>query len=325
VNRSWESLIQTELSNHPQEEQSAPGKVILCGEHSAVYGRPAIALPVSGLRAHARIRPGHPGAGLRLIAADLGEEKNLRESAQDNPLAMAARLTLKHLEQPEPDAVMIINSDLPIAAGLGSGAAISVAIIRALIAYCGAQLSTTEISDLAFEVEKLHHATPSGLDNTVIAWERPIYFHKGHAPEIFNLNTPLNLIIANCGVTSLTREAVLGVRRRWEKAPADYETLFNRIGEIAPAVRNAIETGDLPTLGALLNTNHSLLQKIGVSSPELDSLVATAQTAGALGAKLTGGGMGGNIIALVRPETIPAIRQALEEAGATQVWSTTVS
>lgn len=305
-------------------ERSASGKVILCGEHAVVYGRPAIAVPVSDLRARARVRPAPPGSGLTLVAADLGEEKRLRESPPDNPLAAIARLTLAHLEAPEPDAVLTVLSDLPIAAGLGSGAAVSVAAARALAAYLGSELAPDEVSALAYEVEKLHHGTPSGIDNTVIAWERPVYFIKGEQPETFTIRAPLQLVIANSGLVGSTRQAVARVRRGWETERERYEALFNRIGAIAKAARQAIERGDIHTLAPLLNENHLLLVDLGISLPDLDILVAEAQRAGALGAKLTGGGMGGNIIALVEPTTVAPVTAALQAAGATEVWHTTV-
>lgn len=305
-------------------ERSASGKVILCGEHAVVYGRPAIAVPVSDLRARARVRPAPPGAGLTLVAADLGEEKRLRESPPDNPLAAIVRLTLAHLEAPEPDAVLTVLSDLPIAAGLGSGAAVSVAAARALAAYLGSALTPDEVSALAYEVEKIHHGTPSGIDNTVISWERPVYFIKGQPPETFTIRAPLRLVIANSGLVGSTRQAVARVRRGWETERERYEALFNRIGAIAKTARRAIELGDIPTLAPLLNENHLLLIELGISLPDLDILVAEAQRAGALGAKLTGGGMGGNIIALVEPATVASVTAALQAAGATEVWHTTV-
>ncbi len=303
-------------------ERSAPGKVILCGEHSVVYGRPAIAVPVAGLRARAQIEPVH--GDLRIVAADLGEEFWLRNAPVKQPLAAIARLTLARLDAAEPDARLTVRSELPIAAGLGSGAAVSVAVARALAAFLGHKLDAEAASALAYEVEKIHHGTPSGIDNTVIAWEQPVYFIKGAAPEIFTIGAPFWLLIANSGIPSSTRAAVQRVRQRRATEPAIYATYFERMRQLADKARRVISAGDITVLGPLLDKNHTLLRQLGVSLPALDCLVASARAAGALGAKLTGGGMGGNVIALVRVEQKAAVAEALRQAGAVQVWETLV-
>ena len=308
-------------------ERSAPGKVILCGEHSVVYGEPAIAAPVSTLRAIATIAATETALkrGLRLIAADLEESLYLGEAPATHPLAAIVRQVLNHLGgPPAPNAILTVRSALPIAGGLGSGAAISVAAAHALAAYLGHELSPETVSALAYEVERLHHGTPSGIDNTVIAHERPVYFVKGSAPELFTIAAPFTLLIANSGIAASTREAVAGVRRRYEAAPTEYVARFARMGALAQAAREALTQGQWATLGPLLDENHALLQAIGVSLPALDRLVEAARQAGALGAKLTGAGGGGNVIALVTPETAGEVCLALEKAGAHQVWQTTV-
>ncbi len=305
-------------------ERSAPGKIILCGEHSVVYGYPAIAVPVSDLRARARVEPAPPGSGLQIEAPDLHQSLHLRLAAEDNPLAHTARLVLAHLGHAEPDAVLTVESDLPIASGMGSGAAITAAAARALAAALGEELLTETVSQITYEVEKIHHGTPSGIDNTVIAWERPVYFAKGRCPETFRIAAPFDVLIAHSGITSSTRGAVDEVRHRWHATPAYYEMIFTCIGAIAHAARAAVEQGALQALGTLLNENHELLAKMGVSICKLDGLVYAARSRGALGAKLTGAGQGGNVIALVNEPALPAVRQALNEAGAIHVWHTRV-
>ena len=179
-------------------------------------------------------------------------------------------------------------------------------------------------SALSYEVEKIHHGTPSGIDNTVIAYEQPVYFVKGTPPQVFTIGATFHLLIADSGIPSSTREAVAGVRRRWEAAPETYNELFDRIAALVDAARTAVAGGDVRALGPLLDENHSLLCEMGVSLPELDRLVDAARAAGALGAKLTGGGAGGNIIALVPPERAGAVLAALEAASAARVWQTTL-
>lgn len=312
------------MTNPQKIERSASGKVILCGEHSVVYGRPAIAVPVSDLRARATVEPTEPRSRLRIVTPNLGRQTLLQSAPEDNPHAKICRLVLAHLDQPEPDLVLTITSNLPIAAGMGSGAAVTVAIARALSAFLSAELPPEVINEMTYEVEKIHHGTPSGIDNTVIAWEQPVYFVKDKPPETFDILRPFYLVIANSGISGSTREAVTSVRNHWEVAPNFYDILFNCIGSIANAAREAIETGELKMLGTLLDENHKLLRELGVSLPELDQLVAAAQAAGAWGTKLTGAGQGGNVIALTPQERIPAVEAALREAGAAQVWCTQV-
>ncbi len=303
---------------------SAPGKIILCGEHSVVYGRPAIAVPVSDLRAYAEVRPGSPGTGLILRSQDLRQEIALKNAPQEHTLGKASRLVLQHLNTPEPDAILTIRSELPIASGMGSGAAVAAASIRALSNYLGHELPADVVNALTYEVEKIHHGNPSGIDNTVIAWEKPVYFIREHLPQVFNIGAPFHILIANSGVASSTKEAVTEVRRRLSLAPDYYNTVFNCIGNMANAARAAVESGDVATLGTLLNENHQLLRTMGVSLPELDRLIEAARNNGARGAKLTGSGQGGNIIALVDAEQLEIVEDALWAAGAAHVWHTVV-
>ncbi len=298
---------------------SAPGKVILFGEHAVVYGRPAIAVPVPQVRAVAAVEAAPAGEGLSLVAADLDREVRLRDAPPDDPLAAIARLTLDHLGQPEPDVRLTVTSTIPIAGGMGSGAAVSTAIVRALTAFFGRELPPAEISRLVYEVEKLHHGTPSGIDNTVVAYERPVYFVRDRRIETFSPGAPFHLLIADSGIPSRTKEVVGDVRAAWEKHPARYDFLFDRIGEVVDEAREAIEAGDVYTLGGLMDQNHELLRKIGVSSPELDELVEAARYGGALGAKLSGAGRGGNVIALVEEFAVDEVEEVLRAAGARRI------
>ncbi|MBN2006192.1 MAG: mevalonate kinase [Anaerolineae bacterium] len=303
---------------------SAPGKIILCGEHSVVYGRPAIAVPVSDLRAYAEVCPGSPGTGLLLRSQELRQEIALKNAPQEHTLGKAARLVLQYLKKPEPDAILTIRSSLPIAAGMGSGAAVAAASIHALSDYLGQELPTDTINTLTYEVEKIHHGTPSGIDNTVIAWEKPVYFVREQPTQVFNIGAPFHMLIASSGVAASTKEAVSEVRRRLTLAPDYYNAVFNCIGNMANAARAAVENGDISTLGILLDENHQLLKMMGVSLPELDRLIEAARSNGARGAKLTGSGQGGNIIALVDAEQLERVEDALLAAGAAHVWHTMV-
>jgi mevalonate kinase len=303
---------------------SAPGKIILFGEHAVVYKRPAIAVPVTQVQATATVEPAPSGSGLMLIAADLDERISLAAASQDEPLAAAARLTLDHLSVSEPDADLTISSTIPIASGLGSGAAVSTALVRALAGFLGHALEPAEIGALVFEVEKIHHGTPSGIDNTVIAYEQPVYFVRGRPIERLAVSEPFTLLIGDTGKPSSTGKIVGRVRRRWQRQPARYDALFDQIGDIADEARQAIESGDVEAMGPLMDENHKLLIELGISSPQLDELVETARLAGAMGAKLSGAGGGGNMIALVEDDFTKEVADALKEAGAARVICTRV-
>ena len=311
----------------PAITASAPGKVILFGEHAVVYGRPAIAVPVTEVRARAIVRAdprGAPGS-MRIQAPSISLEAQLADLPAEHPLAAAVQGVLSTLSVTRPPACTLrVTSTIPLASGLGSGAAVSVAILRALSAFLGRPLSDKQVSTLAFEVEKLHHGTPSGIDNTVITYAMPVYFVRGQPIQTLHVARPFTIVIGDTNIPSPTAIAVGDVRRRWEENPTHYETLFDSAGQIALLARRAIESGLPEQLGALMDANHSLLQEMGVSSPELDLLVTTARASGALGAKLSGGGRGGNMIALATHETAPVIAGALSAAGASRTIVTTV-
>ena len=297
----------------------APGKAILFGEHAVVYGRPALAVPVTQVQATAWVEAGAPGSGLVLDACDLGERLSLGAAPVEHPLAAAARLTLAHLSLAEPDWRVIIHSTIPIASGLGSGAAVSAAIVRALADAAGLNIPDSDVSGLVYEVDRLHHGTPSGVDNTVIAYGQPVYFVRGRLPQPFPIGRSFGLAIADSGIPSPTRIAVGDVRRRWEAERERMEALFERVGSLVEAARRAISLGETDRLGPLMDANQALLAEIGVSCPELDALAEAARKAGAAGAKLSGSGRGGNLIALVDEDTAGPVEAALVAAGAVSV------
>jgi len=265
------------------------------------------------------------GSGLAIEAVDLGTIVRLPGAPESDPLAATARLVLASLGVGVPDAWCTIHSTIPIAGGLGSGAAVATALVRALTAYHGRRLATARVSDLVFEVEKIHHGTPSGIDNTVVAYEQPVLFEKGRPIERLGVRAPLALLIGDTGVASSTREAIDAVRRSWQRDRARYERLFTKVGEVVEAARDAVESGDSPTLGHLMDQNQELLVQMGVSSPELDRLVAAARGSGALGAKLAGAGLGGNMVALATGETADQVAAALHAAGAAGIIATCVA
>jgi mevalonate kinase len=298
---------------------TAPGKVILFGEHAVVYGQPAIAVPVMQVQAKAIViaEPKSPRGMVRVIAPDVGLETTLDSLPQDHPFAVviskaAAALGVSNI----PACSIQINSTIPIAGGMGSGAAVSVAILRALSASWGHPLSDTQISELVYQSEQIYHGTPSGIDNTVITYARPVYFVKDKDVEILSVKHPFTLVIGDSGIKSPTAQAVGAVRHAWQQDPQQYEQLFKAVGVITTSARKAIRSGKVEVLGSLMNENHALLQQMGISSPELDTLVEAARAAGAFGAKLSGAGRGGSMIALVREGLSNTVTTALISAGA---------
>lgn len=308
---------------------TAPGKVILFGEHAVVYGRPALAAPITHLRARAVIEA-TDAPDVALIAPDLGRSALLSKAHPNHPLAAVVRVVEQYLARPLATGFSLtVTSAIPIASGLGSGAAISVAVIRALAHYLKMDegLPREDVSRLAFEVERLHHGTPSGIDNTVIAFEQPVYFMRREPRNViepFAPARPLRLVIGDTGVHSATKDVVGDVRRQWETDFKHFETIFDACGRLADAGRAALTGGDLTALGALMNENHEWLMRMTVSSPPLDRLVNAARDAGALGAKMSGAGRGGNMIALVTAERESAVEERLLSAGAVRVYKSSV-
>lgn len=305
---------------------TACGKIILFGEHAVVYGRPALAVPLSQMRARAIVEPGQ-AQGIVIRAQDLGSEIWLRDATLDDALARITRLTLDTLGV-NGDLEITIVSDIPPASGFGSGAAISTAIVRGLANFFGRTLSADEISMLVYETEKLYHGTPSGIDNTVIAYEQPVHFVRGPNGEReitrFQVARPFTLLIANTGIASPTKITVGDVRRGWEQDPMRYEKIFYAIGGIVREAQSALANGENERLGALMQRNQAELAAMGVSSPEIERLIKVGLAAGATGGKLSGGGRGGNVIFHVDEENAVQVREAVLGGGAVSVIVTTI-
>ena len=312
----------------PAFSATAPGKIILFGEHAVVYGQPAIAVPVTKVCAKATVTPNiHRAQGkVEIHAPDIGANTTLDELPPGDPIREAIWGVLSESGISRvPACTLKVSSSIPIASGLGSGTAVSVAIIRSMAGFLGQLLTDDAVSRLAYEVEKIHHGTPSGIDNTVVTYAKPIYFVKDKPIEIFQITKPFTIVIGDTGIRSPTRETVRDVRISRQIEPAHFDRLFSAIGSITKTARQAIESGYPERLGPLMDENHALLQEMGVSSPELDRLVSTAKQTGSLGAKLSGGGRGGNMIALVPPERAEHISLAMRNRGAVNTIITSVS
>ncbi len=309
----------------PAFTSTAPGKIILFGEHAVVYGYPALAVPVTKVRVRATVSAraivsgdmGEESAGVHVIAPGIGLDSPWSALKPGGAVRAAVGSVFATLGMSQPPPCTIkVTSTIPIASGLGSGAAVSVAIIRALAGFLGHPLPNEQVSALAYEVEKIHHGTPSGIDNTVVTYAKPVFFVKDQPIATFTIPQPFTIIIGDTGISSPTKETVGDVRQAWQANPERYQRIFAAVGSIAKSARQAIESGHPKRLGPLMDENHYFLQEMGVSSPELDRLVNAAREAGALGAKLSGGGRGGNMIALVEEGEADAICLAIRKAGA---------
>jgi mevalonate kinase len=326
-----------------QKTATAPGKIILFGEHAVVHGQPAIAVPLASVQVTAAVEDAGCGGGVTIQAPDVGETLHvIGARAADDPLYDAlvfpVEVALRALDVPMPDVCITVRSTIPIASGLGSSAAIAAALIRAVGLAVNRPFDNGTLNPLVYEIETRHHGTPSGIDNTVIVYEQPVYFVRGSSGtpdtiETFRIANPFTLLVADSGQASPTHRAVSDVRALYDAEPARIGAIFQRIGAITQAARVAVETESaersksstiVAALGSLMDENHALLRDLTVSSEKLDRLCAAAREAGAAGAKLSGGGRGGNLIALVTRENADRVAAALRDAGAVNVIKTEV-
>lgn len=296
-------------------------KAILFGEHAVVYGATAVAVPVHGLSAEARVSAGKPGLRIdsELYAGDA--EVAPRRLA---PVVAAARSAFAYLGEPHPAANLLIRSAIPHERGLGSSAAVAAAVIRSIADAAGTVFDAQVSFDLVQSAERIAHGNPSGLDARAVVGARAIRFDAGVVAEL-DVGSELHLVIADSGTPGSTAQAVASVRRARATHREAVQPTLDRLAELASAGAEHITSGNPATVGALMNEAHDHLQQLGVSSTTLDSLVSAARSSGALGAKLTGGGLGGCIVALA-PHTSAAevIHLALARAGAARTWTTVI-
>jgi len=307
--------VQTEAAATPRSDMACGhGKIILFGEHAVVYGSRAIAAPVP-LAVHARVVDHDDGVWL--VMPRWGVEKRLRQDPKKrSSIEETGALILDKLGLGERSMRIEVYSQIPRAMGLGGSSAVAVAIIRALDGHYELGLPDDEINRLAFRAEQVFHGTPSGIDNTVATYGHPILYRAGSPPEIEELHfpKPLNFVIGITGNESLTAKTVARVRTLREKNPAVIDKLFKAIDVLTGQALVAIRRYDMERLGDLMNVCHGLLNSLQVSSWELEELIQIARENGALGAKLTGGGGGGSMIALC-PDNAEQVIRAMNDSG----------
>ncbi|MFM2308814.1 MAG: hypothetical protein RLY87_935 [Chloroflexota bacterium] len=311
----------------------ASAKLILAGEHAVVYHRPALAVPLPDVRARVNITSGHIGTGCHLHMPDV--QRSATYGVDQDPLLELMGDILHAWQLDTPDLIITVESDIPIASGMGSGAAVATALVRACAHWFQHPLTNDALAALVFRSEQRLHGTPSGIDNTVIAYDQPIRFCRRTSsldgtprpPSItpLTIGAPIDIIIADTGVRSPTHLAVAGVRTRREADQSHYDALFDAIAATTAVTQAALAQGDAALLGMAARQNQTLLQAIGVSTPFIDILVEAANHAGAYGTKISGAGVGGIIFAVVDPSQRDAVMSALRNAGARTVTPTVIA
>jgi hydroxymethylglutaryl-CoA reductase len=293
---------------------SGYGKVILFGEHAVVYGSHAVAAPIP-IAIQAKVE--NEAEGIHLVIPRWGVEERLSKGVEHkHSIYNSLDLILKSLDLSDKDMRIEVYPNIPRAMGLGGSAALAVSIIRALIQHYRIKLSDDEINDLAYQSEKLVHGTPSGIDNTMATFGKFILYKKGKPPLMKDIHAPkpIPIVIGLSGVESLTLKMVSKVRHSWEKNKSMYDQIFDQINDISLKGVKAIQSYDLDLLGDLMNLNQGLLNALQISIWELEELIEIARTNGAIGAKITGGGGGGAMLALC-PDNAQKVADAMKNAG----------
>jgi mevalonate kinase len=302
---------------------SSHGKTILIGEHAVVYGAPALVLPVLDATVAATVTPVSAGDGHHLESTVHTGPLDLAPAAV-MPTVTAVTATLDHFGATDRQFHVRVDSDVPTARGMGSSAAVAAAVTAAVADALGETLDVETHHDLIQQCERVAHGRPSGLDARGVVADAPVWFAGGHVEPV-ELGARFTFVVADTGVPGHTREAVAAVRERHDADPAAVDTIVERIGALAERARGTLVDGDAQALGATMDAAHDLLTALDVSSGDLDRLVDAARRADALGAKLTGGGRGGCILALAADvDHAGRIASALRSAGATATWTTTI-
>jgi hydroxymethylglutaryl-CoA reductase len=293
----------------------ASGKVILLGEHAVVYGHHALALPLANA-VTVNLREASDCTSLSVGDWKLFDKWSPADREPAGGAAAVVALIMREFGVSDRCFDIRVSSRVPIGMGLGSSAAFAVAVIRAFDSILGLHTSDADVDQLAFRCERITHGTPSGIDNNIATFGKPVLFSKDDlaGAEALKLAELPPLVIGVSGSRGVTKDEVAGVRRRYDLNRALFSRIFDDINEISIAGAAALEALDYEQLGSLMNVCHGLLNAIEVSTPELENMIDIARDAGAVGAKLTGAGGGGSIVALC-PGKVSEVARALSSAG----------
>ncbi|WP_440896925.1 mevalonate kinase [Amphibacillus sp. Q70] len=296
----------------------AHSKLILMGEHAVVYNEPAIAIPFNTLKVVAKVKP--TVGKVRFVSNFFtGELEAMPERMYG--LAECIKAVCRQLNQPIANFYIELNSLIPIGRGLGSSAAIAVSLVRSLYNFFKKDLSREVLMELVDLAEKYAHGTPSGIDREATSQQSSIFYQMNQPTEQVSIARSLHLVVADTGRVGDTHASVASVKEQYQTLHATTKERIERLGALTIQARQALETGELIKLGKQLDQAQLELKALGVSDPGLDHYVDVSKKAGALGAKLTGGGRGGCMFALAGSfEQANVIEAALKDAGALQTW-----
>lgn len=304
-------------------EATAPGKIILFGEHSVVYRGPAILLAVD--RRASVVASRRDDKRIYIDSDDLGFSGyfdngeytavtgKIWRGRNMAALEVATRKVMAHLGV-ESGVNLKVRSMIPIAVGLGSSAAVCVATTAAVGELFDGNLSKEKISELSFEGEKVIHGNPSGADNSIATYGGIMRYERGVGLKRLKLDAPLPFVIGNTRKKRSTRNMVEGVKELRDRNPEVVDPIIYTMAGLSQTGLDALLRRDTGKLGDLMNINQGLLTSIGVSTQELDDLVYAARREGALGAKLTGAGGGGCMIALAEEEDLGMVEKGIRAA-----------
>ncbi|TPR25547.1 mevalonate kinase [Apilactobacillus micheneri] len=293
-------------------------KIILMGEHSVVYNQPAIALPIPKIELKIKINEIDAGqllnskyyiGPIQKVPNDLLGIKNL------------VNTILTKINKTDESFEMTIDSEIPSERGMGSSAATSIAIIRALYNYFDTNISKEELLKLSDVEETITHGNPSGLDSATTGADNPVWFIRNDTLEEINFNLNATLVIADSGIKGRTDIAINYVKQQLINDNKRTQKSINKIGNLVTKARQDIEKNNPEELGILMSENQKELKNLKISNSKIDELVEIANINGSLGTKLTGSGLGGCIIALARNNNeAESIANALTKAGALDTW-----
>lgn len=296
----------------------AIGKIILMGEHAVVYGQPALAIPFPSTKIKATIsRKNGP------VELDCLYFNGLFSHADKKILGLTRliRQIVDSFNKEFQDFKIAIESSIPPERGMGSSAAVAIATIRGLYDYFNKVLSREDLLRWADMSETIVHGNPSGLDARIISGERPLYYIKGKTFDPFDFSLDSYLIAADSGQLGQTKASLADVRKLVESNPEKGESLIKELGHLTDQAKASIEENNTILLGQIMTKGHYILDELNVSNELLNHLVYVALDNGALGAKLTGGGRGGCIIALAaNKEEAYMISSELKNKGAKNTW-----
>ncbi|MHA1685331.1 MAG: mevalonate kinase [Candidatus Heimdallarchaeaceae archaeon] len=307
---------------------SAPGKIILFGEHAVVYGYPAIALAIDK-RVYCRAtESSHGYATIKSINFEEGKTYVIsdHQTLPKSFLPLSAVISkLINTTSKKKLPALTIESELPASSGLGSSAATAVALIQCLSSFYKINLSLDDICKYAFEAEKIQHGTPSGIDNTISTYGGGIYFKQGDLTRL-NISLDATIVVADSNIPRSTRELVEKVRVLRKKEPFYVDEILKQIGDIVEEGKRFLLSQKIEQIGYLMTKNHYLLEKLGVGHKKLNAILNILHDSGALGGKLTGAGGGGCVIALFadKNEAERAINK-LKKQYSIKAFGTTVS